>query len=123
MIRSIISVISGSALWTVLWLGYNAALKKIGILSFDGTTRFDAAVPLCLLIAGSVVFSVVAGFVTTAFSRSNGLLHAWILAFLQLAFGIVAEVQYWHLLPFWYHALFLLLLVPATLLGGYLQVK
>jgi hypothetical protein len=63
------------------------------------------------------------GYVTTAFSRSNGLSHAWFLAFLQLAFGVVVEVQYWTLLPSWYHLLFLVLIVPATLFGGYLCAR
>lgn len=31
--------------------------------------------------------------------------------------------QYWTLLPSWYHLLFLVLIVPATLFGGYLCAR
>jgi hypothetical protein len=123
MIRNILAVIAGSAVWTVLWLGYNALLKRSGLLPFDGTARFEAPLPLGLLLAGSIVFSVVAGYVTAMLARvsSTGSGAVWTLAVLQLAFGIFAEVQFWHLLPLWYHLLFLLALVPATVFGGQLR--
>ena len=123
LIRSILSVVAGSVVWTTLWLIYNAVLKKVGILSLDDSSSVEDWRPLSLLIAGSVFFSIGAGYITTLISRSNGLTHAWILACAQLALGVFVEVQYWRVLPFWYHALFLLLLVPATLFGGYLKLK
>ena len=117
MIRNILAAIAGSAAWTVLWLGYNALLRRSGLLPFDGTARFDAPLPLLLLLAGSVLFSVLAGYLTAAIAREkSGSVR--VLAVLQLAFGIFAEAQFWNLLPVWYHLLFLFALVPATLFGG-----
>jgi hypothetical protein len=109
----------------MLWLTYNALLKSTGMLPFDGTTRFDAPLPLLLLLVGSVVFSVFAGFVTAALVRDarSGLGGVTALAVLQLALGIFAEAQYWSLLPVWYHMLFLLALVPATVFGGRLRLR
>lgn len=40
---------------------------------------------------------------------------------LQLTLGIVFEVSYWHLMPVWYHLVFLALVGPATLYGGVLR--
>jgi hypothetical protein len=45
----------------------------------------------------------------------------WLLAVIQLGLGIVAEVSYWHLMPVWYHLVFLATVVPATVAGGYLR--
>ena len=42
---------------------------------------------------------------------------------LLLATGIAVQLQYWSLLPIWYHLVFLVLLVPSTVAGGSLRPR
>ena len=123
MIRNILAVIAGSAAWTVLWLGMNAALRSASLLPADATKRIDAAPPLLIMLVGSVVFSIVGGYVTAAIANGETYKPVLVLCALQLAMGIFFQAQAWRLMPLWYHLPFLLLLVPATLLGGWLRLK
>ncbi len=123
MIRNILAVIAGNLAWTALWLGYNALLKSGGQLPTDATSRIENASALSLLLVGSVVFSVTAGFLTAAISTRQSYWPVLALCVIQLAMGIFFQVQSWKLMPIAYHLPFLLLLVPATLAGGWLQLK
>lgn len=123
MIRNILAVIAGNVAWTILWLGYNAILKGAALVPSDATRRVEAAPALMLLLAGSVVFSVIAGFVTAAVSTGASYWPVFALCAVQLAMGIFFQAQSWKLMPIWYHVPFLLLLVPAALLGAWLRLK
>ena len=123
MIRNILAVIAGSAAWTVLWLGLNAVLRAAALLPADTTKRVDAAPPLLALEVGSVVFSIIAGYVTAAIASGGSYTPLLVLCGLQLAMGIFFQAQAWQLMPLWYHIPFLVLLVPATLLGGWLRLQ
>lgn len=123
MIRNIFAVLAGSAAWTVLWLGMNAALRSASLLPADATKRIDAAPPLLIMLVGSVVFSVVAGYTTAAVATGASYTPVLVLCALQLATGIFFQAQAWQLMPLWYHVPFLLLLIPATLLGGWLHLR
>ena len=123
MIRNILAVIAGSAAWTVLWLGMNAILRGASLLPADATKRIDTAPPLLVLLVGSVVFSIIAGYITAAVATGASYTPVLVLCALQLAMGIFFQAQAWQLMPVWYHLPFLFLLAPATLLGGWLRLK
>lgn len=123
MIRSILAVIVGFVLWSALWLGYNALLTTFGFLPADSTHPVQTPMPLLLLLAGSILFSLVAGYATTALVRGPGRIHAIVLGLLLLGIGILVQVQFWQLMPLWYHLLFLALLLPATVWGGRLRQR
>lgn len=120
MIRSILAVIVGFVLWSALWLGYNALLTTSALLPADSTHPVQAPTPLLLLLVGSVVCSLAAGYATTALVRGPGRIHAIVLGVLLLGIGILVQTQFWQLMPLWYHLLFLALLFPVTVLGGVL---
>ena len=65
----------------------------------------------------SVVFSVIAGYVTALLARAKTKQHALALGLALLAVGIFAQVQFWDVMPLWYHLSFLALLIPGVLLG------
>lgn len=118
MVRSILGVVAGFVLWSVLWLGLNQILHATGMLPTELNEPFTAPVPLLLLLAGSVLFSLVSG-CTAAFIA--GPRPAWpvlILGLILLAVGVAVQVAIWDKIPLWYHVPFLALLVPATLVGG-----
>ena len=123
MMRNILAVIAGSAAWTVLWLGLNAVLRAAALLPADTTKRVDAAPPLLVMLIGSAVFSIVAGYVTATIMSGGSYTPLLVLCALQLAMGIFFQAQAWQLMPLWYHLPFLALLVPATLLGAWLRLR
>lgn len=123
MLRSILSVVAGNVVWTILWLSMNGVLASVYPQSFDGNTRIESAPILSFLLVYSVVLSVIAGYVTATVARRNEIAHAFALGILQLAMGIFFQSKAWHLLPIWYHLSFLFLLIPGNLLGGILRQK
>lgn len=118
MLRTTAAVFLGFALWTVLWLGSNAALNAAWPAAFstDGVARSPLALGLILLL--SALFSIAAGYITQRGARVDSLRPGWLLGGLLLAVGIVVQIQYWALMPLWYHLSFLALLVPAALTGS-----
>jgi hypothetical protein len=118
MWRSISAVAVGFVLWSVLWLIYNLGLKALQVLPSQDTQPITAADALAVLLAGSVVFSFVAGWVTAAIVRSGAPAPILALGSLLLAVGILVQWQYRHLMPLWYHVLFLGLLIPFCLVGA-----
>jgi hypothetical protein len=43
------------------------------------------------------------------------------LGLILLGVGMFVQAQYWYLMPLWYHLAFLLLLVPACMIGSRLR--
>ncbi len=121
MIRSILSVLAGFALWTVLSLASNAALAAAvpGVFREDGST--DSVGMLLLILVFSVVFSVIAGYVTALLAREKRKQHELALGLALLAVGIFVQIQYCDVMPVWYHVSFLAFLVPGVLLGARTQ--
>jgi len=123
MIKSILYVLAGTVTWTVLWLTSNSLLMTLvpGAFREDGSTsRPDI---LFIILALSVIFSVGAGFVTGRLARGREMRHALALGILQLAIGIFVQLQFWDVMPIWYHLTFLALLIPGNLLGGRLCLR
>ena len=123
MFRTVAAVIAGNFVWTALWLGLNALLRTQGLLPPDPTQRVEAAAPLAVMLVASVVFSIAVGWITTAIASGKAYVAAMILAMIQLALGVFFQAQAWQLMPVWYHVPFLLLLVPATLLGAWFRLR
>jgi hypothetical protein len=122
MLRSILAVIAGSALWTVLWIGSNAILAAV-LPPRASPNKIESVPVLLLILVLSVIFSILAGYVTAQLARRKEMAHTLVLGVLQLAMGIAAQLANFDALPLWYHIGFLLLLIPGNLLGGVLQTK
>ena len=118
MVRNILSVLAGFAVWTILWLASNAAIAAAvpGAFGEDGAT--DNVGILVLFLVLNVVFSVVAGFLCVRLAREKPMRLAWILGVLLLVVGIFVQIQFWDVMPVWYHLIFLALLIPGVLLGA-----
>ena len=123
MWRSVVGIIIGNLAWTLLWLALNVVLRKQSLLPADPLEPVDRFTPLVTMLVSSVLFSVAAGWVTTAIARVNSYAPAAVLALIQLGLGIFFQAQAWHLMPLWYHVPFLLLLIPATLLGAWFRLR
>lgn len=122
MVRSILAVIAGSALWTALWIGSNALLAALFPAQYQAEKK-DYPPMLLSLIVLSLIFSILAGYVTAQLAKRKEMAHVLGLGVLQLAMGIAAQLANFDALPLWYHISFLLLLIPGNLLGGVLQTR
>ena len=116
--RSIAALVSGYVLWTVLWLGGNAGLRAAGLLPGDLTQPVLAPMPLFALLVLSLVCSLSGGYVAGAVSRFSSIRTVALLGVLLFATGCFVQSTVWHLMPLWYHLLFLGMVIPMTLVGG-----
>jgi hypothetical protein len=119
--RDIVAVAAGAVLWAVLWVGGTSLATSLLTDVTAGEPVTDASV-LLGFIGYSVILSVAAGYLTAALAGGDPMRPVRWLAGLQLLLGIVFEVSAWQLTPVWYHLVFLVLLVPAILLGGRLRI-
>ena len=123
MWRTVAGIIAGNLAWTVLWLALNVLLRKQGLLPADPSQRVEGGAGLMALLVASVLFSAAAGWITTSIAPGSGYAPALVLAVIQLGLGIFFQAQAWKLMPLWYHLPFLLLIVPATLLGAWIRLR
>jgi hypothetical protein len=121
--RAIVAVVAGAAVWAVLWVGGTLAAQSAfpSVLAAGQPITHTGA--LLGLILYSVLLSLLAGYVTAAIAGKDPMPAVWGLAALQLALGIGFEVSAWNLTPLWYHLVFLVLVVPATVYGGLVRVR
>lgn len=117
MKSSILAVVAGFALWSVLWLGGGAALRAVSPGAYDDAGMTGNTVQLALVLALSVVCSLASGFVAGRMTACCAQ-PVKVLAGLLLVVGLVVQISVWDQMPLWYHAGFLLLLVPMTLFGS-----
>ncbi|MDQ2767071.1 MAG: hypothetical protein M3Y30_07925 [Gemmatimonadota bacterium] len=116
--KQALGVVAGFVLWSVLWLCYNQLLLKVGVLPSTLSQSFSSPMPLLLLLGGSVVFSLVSGYVTARIAGVPFSMPALALGVLLLATGILFQLKMWSVIPVWYNVLFLLLLIPMTMAGA-----
>ena len=123
MLRSILSVIAGSVTWMVTALGTDFLLMTLGPQWFHENGRVENVPLLFFILSYALAYSVLGGYVTAWIAGRKEILHALALGVIQLAMGIVATISHSDAAPIWYHALFLVLLIPANVLGGYLRAN
>ena len=114
--KTTIAIVVGYAVWTAFWLGGNAGFRALGITPRDQASRIESSGTLLALLVLSIVASVAGGYMSGLIS--TGRASANICAGLLLATGIAVQWGVRSLFPVWYHASFLLLLVPVFLLGS-----
>ena len=121
--KQVFAVAAGFILWSVLWLGLNQLLLVLGVMSATTTQPVSDTAPLVLLLVGSVLISLLSGYVTSRISGVEWALPAGALGVLLLATGVFVQLKLWYLIPLWYHLIFLLLLMPMTILGARLRAR
>ena len=132
MARIIIGIAVGFVVWSIVWVGGEQTLASLspdwfGKHSLDAERAFtngtalqtDPMISVVNLIR-SFLTSIIAGYVTALvageFKRST-----MILGVILLLVGIGVEYLFWNIAPVWYHVLFILFLIPMTILGGKLR--
>lgn len=121
--RATAAVVAGFLLWTVLWLGFGAAVgAAMPEVAAPGQPVTSTGILLAFLVY-SVLISAASGWVCAAIKGARPMKSVWILALLLLAVGLGVEIAGWALTPVWYHLVFLTLLVPATVWGGGVRAR
>lgn len=118
MKRHIFAVITGFAVWSILWLASQSIVQAMmpQVFASDGSISHTGVLLTFWLL--SVLFSVIAGFLTAQVAQQNVMKPAWVLGGIQLLIGIMVQSMAWDLVPVWYHLLFLVMLLPGILLGA-----
>ena len=122
MPRSVLAVLAGVFLWTTLWLGTNGALAGPFPEYWGEGVRVENPLILLLIIGYSVMFSLLAGWLTAWVAGRAEVKHAVALGLVQVAFGLLVTVQLYVTAPLWYHAVFVALLLPGNVLGARLRL-
>jgi hypothetical protein len=121
--RAIGAVVVAFLLWTVLWLGFAAAMRAALPDLIDPAGAVTHRGVLLGYITYSVVISALAGYVCAAVGGAPAKGTVRVFALVLLVVGIGVEVSAWALTPAWYHLVFLALLMPATMWGGRLRER
>lgn len=121
--RSVVAVVVGVVLWGFLWTSAGLGLAAAMPGSLDENGLFQSAGILVLMLAISILLSVLAGYVCAAIARTNPLRVVRILAVIQLLIGVAVQASVWTQMPLWYHLPFLAFVYPAHLVGGRLRLR
>lgn len=119
--KQFLAVLAGYILWSVLWLCFNVGLHKFGLLPGSLAQPLMAPAPLLALLVGSVAISILSGFLAAAIAGAPSAPAVATLGVLLVLTGIYFQSRVWHLMPLWYHLLFLVLLIPMCFAGARLR--
>ena len=129
MIRIILGIIVGFIVWSIIWVGSDFMLQsfsptwwgaqkeamQLAVVNGDAY-RTDTTITIVDLFR-SVIASIMAGFMTAVVAGENRR-SPLILGMILLAVGIFVQWHLWNVYPVWFHPIFLILLIPATVLGA-----
>jgi hypothetical protein len=123
MLRSIGAVLGGFLVFTTLALGASAALEAAVPGAIGAGGRMESTPLLLIVLAYVFVFIVMGAYVTARSVRARPMLHAICAGGLMLAINIVSAAAMWDAAPAWYHAVLLVLVLPAAWYGGRLRER
>jgi len=121
--RNTLSVLAGFVIWTILFLLSNQVLFRLFPERFDADMVTTDGGLLGATLFLTTLFSVLAGLATARVAPSRPLAHAVALGVLQTLIGLGVQSGYWNVLPSWYNVAFVVFLLPATIVGGWIQVR
>ncbi len=131
MVRIILGVIVGFVVWSIVWIGSESTLGAVWgefrahslaaeQALINGTAVESSPTILIVNLIRSFITTIIAGYmaalVAGEYSRSS-----LILGIVLVAVGIAVQYMAWNLAPAWYHILFVLFLLPMTIVGGRLR--
>lgn len=118
MVRAILAVMVGFAIWSAVWLGGNVGFKAAMPAAYSGGDLPTQAGVLLGILVLSVICSLAAGLVAARLKGTRTAATVIVLGVILLAVGIPIQLSVWDKMPAWYHLSFLVLLIPATVAGG-----
>jgi hypothetical protein len=129
MLRIILGIIAGFVAWSIIWIGSDALMASFSsgwwgaqksamelAVYNNESYRTDTLITVLDLVR-SVVASIMAGYLAAVVAGENRR-SPFILGFILLIVGIAVQWHLWNVYPVWFHPVFWILLIPATILGG-----
>lgn len=118
MIRSILAVLAAPIVYGIVCVPVNWLVVTMFPEHFDERWVTESTGLLLLLVSLTVFFAGAAGYVGARIAPGNVVAHTAAMCLLLLAIGIAVQIQFWTVLPLWYHLTFFGLLLIGTLLGA-----
>jgi hypothetical protein len=116
VMRVVAAVVVSWLLWGFLESGIYAGLSASAPETFPPAAQPTATVPLLIMLVLRTGYSLAAGALAGWIGRKRT--TSMIAAAVLLITGIIVQVMNWALGPAWYHLTFLVLIVPAAMLGA-----
>jgi hypothetical protein len=123
MLRSVLAVVAGFLVTTLLAVGADLALRALVPGAFSPDGRIERTSLLLLALAYGAASAVVGAYVTGRLAPSRPVTHALVLGAIALALGILASASRWDHAPAWYHLAALALTLPSAWAGGTLAMR
>jgi hypothetical protein len=121
MLRQVLAVMAGFAVWSAVWMVSNSLLIELHVLPHGPRTPILDAEALLALLVAAIIASLAAGY-AVAFLRPPSVRRpVLILATLLITLGVVVQFGLWDRMPLWYHVAFLTLLLPMCIAGARLH--
>lgn len=129
MLRIILGVIAGFVAWSILWIGsdqmlhmfspvwYGVQKNAMALAVANGEAYSAESLVVIIDLVRSIIASVIAGYLA-ALAAGENRRTPLVLGAILLAVGVAVQVHVWNVYPAWFHILFLILLIPMTILGG-----
>ena len=123
MMRGIAGVAAGLVAWIAVATVGNMALRAAmpDYASAEPAMSFTLSMMFARLLLGAA--SSIVGGAATAWIARGDRRAPWILGVVLVAVFIPVHVGLWNKFPLWYHATFLVSLLPLTLLGASLFAR
>jgi hypothetical protein len=131
MLKVVLGVIAGFVAWSIIWVGSDAVLSTAwaeygahqnrAILALANNESFAADnTIMAVRLVISIVATLMSGFLA-AFIAGENRRAPLALGVILLLVGIAVQLGAWNVMPVWFHVIFLLLLLPMSILGGKLK--
>jgi len=132
MVRIILGAVVGFIVWTIFLIGSDQIWIALSpdwygkhqtdfAAAVTNKTPFTADTTVMIIaVIRSAIFSIITGFIAASISKES-FKSPLLLGIFLLAFGGFIHSMILNNVPFWYHLLILLPLIPLTLLGGRLK--
>ena len=123
ILQSVAAVIAGCVAIAITSFAANFAIGRIVPDFFVPGVSLSNSVVLVLILAYSIAFSGLGGYVTAWLAARSPMSHVIALTIVQLGGGIVAATQAGGALPRWFAVAVVILPAPAILFGGALKTR
>jgi peptidoglycan/LPS O-acetylase OafA/YrhL len=118
MLRSILSIVVGIVVLIGTALLTDAILLKLFPAITDAQGRVTSTAVAFLLMAYSLAYCVLAGYVTALVARRREVAHALVLGVVLVLMLIYPTITSWDTTPVWYHVALFVFTAPACVAGG-----
>lgn len=132
MLKIVLGVVAGFVAWSILWVGSDQVLMMASPnwygahqLGFEKAVTnqepFSADSTILIMhLFRNAIISIMSGFLA-AFVAGENKKSPLGLGIILLIVGVLVEAMAWNYAPAWYHIVFVVLLVPMTIIGGKLK--